>query len=70
VGFEKMGQNFERNGCRQAAELMNRAGVKAAVTALPKVKTLSPNRAQTLADGPDEVHLSQLGKLTICDQVA
>jgi hypothetical protein len=70
VGFEKMGQNFERNGCRQAAELMNRAGVKAATAYVSMVEAVSAKLAQTLADGPDEVHLSQLGKLTICDQVA
>ena len=84
----------------QAAEIMDREGVKAAMPYISMVKIVAPNMAQNvadramlifggmgvcqdtliptvftqarfcrIADGPDEVHMSQLGKLTIRDIV-
>jgi hypothetical protein len=44
----------------QALEIMGREGVKAAFTT---------SRFCRIADGPDEVHMSQLGKLTIRSRV-
>jgi alkylation response protein AidB-like acyl-CoA dehydrogenase len=80
----------------QAAEVMDREGVKAALPYISMVKIVAPNMCQAvsdramqifggagvcqdtmiptafttsrfcrIADGPDEVHMSQLGKLTI-----
>ncbi|MEH6635851.1 MAG: acyl-CoA dehydrogenase family protein [Halioglobus sp.] len=80
----------------QAADVMDREGVKGAMAYISMVKIVAPNMAQTvadramqifggmgvcqdtlipsvftlarfsrIADGPDEVHMSQLGKLTI-----
>lgn len=85
----------------QAAEIMDREGVKAAMPYISMVKIVAPNMAQNvadramqifggagvcqdtmipsvftvarfcrIADGPDEVHMSQLGKLTIRDLVS
>lgn len=85
----------------QAAEVMDKHGVKAAMPYISMVKIVGPNMAQAvadramqvfggmgvcedtlipavftharfcrIADGPDEVHMSQLGKLTIRDLVA
>jgi acyl-CoA dehydrogenase len=84
----------------QAAEIMDREGVKGAMPYISMVKIVAPNMAQNvadramqifggmgvcqdtlipsvftqarfcrIADGPDEVHMSQLGKLTIRDIV-
>jgi len=84
----------------QAAEIMDREGVKGAMPYISMVKIVAPNMAQNvadramqifggmgvcqdtlipsvftqarfcrIADGPDEVHMSQLGKLTIRDLV-
>ena len=84
----------------QAAEVMDREGVKGAMPYISMVKIVAPNMAQNvadramqvfggmgvcqdtlipsvftqarfcrIADGPDEVHMSQLGKLTIRDLV-
>jgi len=84
----------------QAAEVMDREGVKAAMPYISMVKIVAPNMCQAvadramqifggagvcqdtmiptafttsrfcrIADGPDEVHMSQLGKLTIRDLV-
>lgn len=85
----------------QAAEVMDREGVKAAMPYISMVKIVAPQMAQTvadramqvfggmgvcqdtlipavftrarfcrIADGPDEVHMSQLGKLTIRELVS
>jgi acyl-CoA dehydrogenase len=84
----------------QAADTMDREGVKAAMAYISMVKIVAPNMCQAvadramqifggmgvcqdtmiphaftisrfcrIADGPDEVHMSQLGKLTIRDLV-
>jgi acyl-CoA dehydrogenase len=84
----------------QAAEIMDRDGLKGAMPYISMVKIVAPNMAQNvadramqifggmgvcqdtlipsvftqarfcrIADGPDEVHMSQLGKLTIRDLV-
>ena len=84
----------------QAAEVMDKEGVKAAMPYISMVKIIAPQMAQNvadramqiyggagvcqdtmipqvftvgrfcrIADGPDEVHMSQLGKLTIRDLV-
>jgi acyl-CoA dehydrogenase len=85
----------------QAADTMDREGVKAAMAYISMVKIVAPNMCQAvadramqifggmgvcqdtmiphaftisrfcrIADGPDEVHMSQLGKLTIRDLVS
>jgi acyl-CoA dehydrogenase len=85
----------------QAAEVMDREGVKAAMPYISMVKIVAPQMAQTvadramqvfggmgvcqdtlipavftrarfcrIADGPDEVHMSQLGKSTIRELVS
>lgn len=85
----------------QAAEVMDREGVKAAMPYISMVKIVAPSMAQAvadramqvfggmgvcqdtliptvftharfcrIADGPDEVHMSQLGKLTVRELTA
>lgn len=107
MGFQQ--NEIARSGCDieqyrlltlQAADVMDREGVKAAMPYISMVKIIAPQMAQNvadramqifggagvcqdtmipqvfttarfcrIADGPDEVHMSQLGKLTIRDLV-